>query len=189
MTSRSNKKKGGKELKRCFPKHFSWKVDVFQQSTKKVLISNVLVQMRWLSCYWCWWYCWDLNIIGGVSGDNGGAAKLFTRPPLRNHLHFEIEDRTKVFMYDHQLNLQAHGTRPTQESFVFSRPTLFFWVWVCKELLRLVEPSGHWSRREASQLLSHDLLQWLCRSSSDVKTNTNTQKCKVKVFRFHLIVL
>ena len=76
-------------------------------------------------------------------------------------------------------NLQAHGTRPTQESFFFSRPTLFFWVWVCKELLRLVEPSGHWSRREPSQLLSRDLLQWLCRSSSDVKTNTNTQKCKV----------
>ena len=85
-------------------------------------------------------------------------------------------------------NLQAHGTRPTQESF-FSRPTLFFWVWVCKELLRLVEPSGHWSRREASQLLSRDLLQRLCRSSSDVKTNTNTQKCKVQVFRFYLIVL
>ena len=103
MTSRSNEKKDGEELKRCFPKHFSWKADVFQQSIKKVLISNVLVQMRWLSCYWCWWSCWGLNIIGGVSGDNGGAAKLFTRPPLRDHLHFEIKDRTKVFMYDHQL--------------------------------------------------------------------------------------
>ena len=137
--------------------------------------------MRWLSCYWCWWSCWNLNGIGWVGGDNGGAAELFTRPPPHcvTTCILKLKIGQKFSCMTINFNLQAHGTRPTQESFFFSRPTLFFWVWVCKELLRLVEPSGHWSRREPSQLLSRDLLQWLCRSSSDVKTNTNTQKCKV----------